>query len=54
MMRKILHTGESWVVKTHFNKTCVNNGTRISNCLTESGIPIALNSKIVIGSITYS
>uniref|UniRef100_A0A915BBJ9 Ig-like domain-containing protein n=1 Tax=Parascaris univalens TaxID=6257 RepID=A0A915BBJ9_PARUN len=46
--------GESWVVKTHFNKTCVSNGTRISNCLTESGIPVALNSKIVIGSVTYS
>ncbi|KHN86132.1 Uncharacterized protein Tcan_15699 [Toxocara canis] len=46
--------GESWVVRTNFNKTCTNNGTRISNCFTDSGTPIALNSKLVVGSTTYT
>lgn len=47
------YTGEWWISKRNFNKTCIPTGTYIMNCLSDSGIPIKLNRSITLGGIRY-
>lgn len=46
--------GDWWINNRNFNKTCTPTGTRITNCLTDAGIPFALNSSIALSGIKYN
>nr|CDP96518.2 Bm5718, isoform b [Brugia malayi] len=46
--------GEWWVSKRNFNKTCTSTGTHIVNCLTDTGIPITLNTSVTLNGTRYN
>uniref|UniRef100_A0A0N5AZL6 DUF3421 domain-containing protein n=1 Tax=Syphacia muris TaxID=451379 RepID=A0A0N5AZL6_9BILA len=45
--------GESWLSNKNFNKTCFATGTKIMNCLTDTGVPIPLNSRNSFDGVLY-
>lgn len=55
LIRKILiiYIGEWWISKRNFNKTCTPMGTYILNCLTDTGIPIKLNTSVTLSGTRY-
>ncbi|VDK84446.1 unnamed protein product [Litomosoides sigmodontis] len=46
--------GEWWISKRNFNKTCTPMGTYILNCLTDTGIPIKLNTSVTLSGTRYN
>lgn len=49
------HTiGESWTSNKNFKKECQESGARIVSCLTDVGLPIALNSHVVLAGVAYT
>ncbi|RCN34268.1 hypothetical protein ANCCAN_19895 [Ancylostoma caninum] len=46
--------GESWVTQHNFRKMCTENGARITECLTDAGISVALNQNLVLSGIVYT
>ncbi|KAL3985387.1 hypothetical protein ACH3XW_38415 [Acanthocheilonema viteae] len=46
--------GEWWISKRNFNKTCTLMGTYIMNCLTNTGIPIKLNTSVTLNGTRYN
>uniref|UniRef100_A0A0R3RRL7 C-type lectin domain-containing protein n=1 Tax=Elaeophora elaphi TaxID=1147741 RepID=A0A0R3RRL7_9BILA len=46
--------GDWWISKRNFNKTCTPTGTQIMNCLTDTGIPIALNTSVTVNGTRYN
>uniref|UniRef100_A0A1I7VF56 Ig-like domain-containing protein n=1 Tax=Loa loa TaxID=7209 RepID=A0A1I7VF56_LOALO len=46
--------GEWWISRRNFNKTCTPTGTHIVNCLTDTGIPIRLNTSLALNGTRYN
>uniref|UniRef100_A0A7I5EC76 Ig-like domain-containing protein n=1 Tax=Haemonchus contortus TaxID=6289 RepID=A0A7I5EC76_HAECO len=46
--------GESWVSQHNFHKTCTESGARITECLTDAGIPVPINQHLVLSGIKYT
>ncbi|VDO38784.1 unnamed protein product, partial [Onchocerca flexuosa] len=46
--------GEWWISKRNFNKTCTPAGTHIVNCLTDTGIPLRLNTSVTLDGTRYN
>ncbi|KAK5983538.1 hypothetical protein GCK32_013339 [Trichostrongylus colubriformis] len=46
--------GEVWVSQHNFHKKCTESGARITECLTDSGIPVPLNQHLILSGIRYT
>ncbi|KAK6059114.1 hypothetical protein COOONC_03258 [Cooperia oncophora] len=46
--------GEVWVSQHNFHKTCTESGARITECLTDAGIPVPINQHLVLSGIKYT
>ncbi|EFP05771.1 hypothetical protein CRE_27563 [Caenorhabditis remanei] len=45
--------GDSWVFEKSFMARCTEKGVQISDCISDSGIPVPLNGSLVLSGVKY-
>ncbi|CAB3396516.1 unnamed protein product [Caenorhabditis bovis] len=45
--------GESWIFEKSFMAKCTESGVRITDCISDSGIPVPLNGSLVLSGVKY-
>lgn len=46
--------GDSWVFEKSFMARCTEKGVQISDCISDSGIPVPLNGSLVLSGVKYN
>uniref|UniRef100_A0A8R1ER89 Abnormal cell migration protein 18-like fibronectin type I domain-containing protein n=1 Tax=Caenorhabditis japonica TaxID=281687 RepID=A0A8R1ER89_CAEJA len=45
--------GESWVFEKNFMAKCTEKGVQVTDCISDSGIPVPLNGSLVLSGVKY-